>query len=55
MHDEVGNDVSSGPSFGHDDPVFAKEVSPVDEANGPIARKVQHVCHDTLLWLRKSH
>jgi len=26
MHDEVGNDVSSGPSFGQDDPVFAKEI-----------------------------
>jgi hypothetical protein len=38
MHDEVGNDVSSGPSFGHDDPVFAKEIQPTDEANGPIAK-----------------
>jgi hypothetical protein len=28
MHDEVGNEVSSGPSFGHDDPVFAKEIEP---------------------------
>jgi len=26
MHDEVGNDVSSGPSFGHDDPGFEKEI-----------------------------
>jgi hypothetical protein len=26
MHDEARNDVSSGPSFGHDDPVFAKEI-----------------------------
>jgi hypothetical protein len=26
MPDEVGNDVSCGPSFGHDDPVFAKEI-----------------------------
>ena len=26
MKDEVGNDVSSGPSFGHDEPVSAKEI-----------------------------
>jgi hypothetical protein len=26
MHDKVGNDVSSGPSFGHDDSVFAEEI-----------------------------
>jgi hypothetical protein len=26
MHDEVGSDVSFGPSLGHDDPVFAKEI-----------------------------
>jgi hypothetical protein len=26
IHVEVGTDVSSGPSFGHDDPVFAKEI-----------------------------
>jgi hypothetical protein len=24
MHDEVGNGVSTGPSFGHDDPVLQK-------------------------------
>jgi hypothetical protein len=23
----------------------------VDEANGPIAKHNQHVCHDTLPWL----
>ena len=37
MHDEVGSDVSSGPSFGHDDPVFAK---PADEAKGPSRCKL---------------
>ena len=26
MHDEVDNDISSGPLFPHDDPVFAKEI-----------------------------
>jgi hypothetical protein len=26
IHDEVGDDVSSGPSFGHDHPVFAEEI-----------------------------
>jgi hypothetical protein len=38
MHDEVGNEVSSGPSFGHDDPVFAKEIEPNDEADRPLAK-----------------
>jgi hypothetical protein len=48
MRDEVGSDVSSGPSFWHDDPVFAKEIQPADESNGPTAKQVQGACHDTL-------
>jgi len=38
MHDEVGNDASSGPSFGHDDPVFEKEIYPNDEADRPLEK-----------------
>ena len=26
-------------------------ISPIDEANGPVAKQLQCVCHDTLLWL----
>jgi hypothetical protein len=28
-----------------------KVASPDDEANGPIGKQVQRVCHDTLPWL----
>jgi hypothetical protein len=51
MHDEVGNDVRSGPSSGHDDPVFATEISPADEASGPIATQLPRICYDTPPWL----
>jgi hypothetical protein len=27
------------------------KTEPIDEANGPSARKLQRVCHDTLPWL----
>ena len=66
MHDEVGDDVSSGPSFGHDDPVFAKRsnqtMKPTPKAFAPhgaqaeqaghIARQLQFVCHDTLDFIQ---
>ena len=41
MHDEVGNDVSSGPSFGHDDPVFAQVNFAHNERCGNVSAQLQ--------------
>jgi hypothetical protein len=47
-----GNDVSSGSSFGHDDPVFAKESNQSMKPTAPLGSNFQRVCHDTLDFIQ---
>jgi hypothetical protein len=47
MHDKVGNDVSSSPSSGHNDPVFATAALPHLLARREQGREDQQSAHSS--------
>src|SRR3989475_395986 len=55
MHDEAGNDVSSSPSFGNADPVFAKEIQLGDEAKAEKGNIMSGKPNSTIMTIVLVH